>query len=263
MNKKVLLSFDIEEFDLPREGGIDISLQDAMSVSKQGTIEILKLLKSENVRATFFCTTTFAENAPELIKQMIADGHEVASHGCNHSDVKNEDIARSKNILENRFGIKIYGYRQPRMFATDVELLTQSGYLYDTSVHPAFIPGRYMNLNEPMYPYKRGGILEIPVSVTPTLRLPVFWLALHNYPMMLYTFLAKSILSRTKKFIVYFHPWEFVDLNAYPQYKISWIIRRNSGPKLVARLQKLIATFKKENAIFTTFHDSLEDYKEI
>ena len=63
----ILLSFDTEEFDVPREHGVDISLEESMKVSTEGTNRILDVLKRNGVRATFFCTGTFAEHAPEVI----------------------------------------------------------------------------------------------------------------------------------------------------------------------------------------------------
>lgn len=50
----ILLSFDTEEFDVPREHGVDFSLEQGMAVSKVGTNRILDVLKQNGVRATFF-----------------------------------------------------------------------------------------------------------------------------------------------------------------------------------------------------------------
>ena len=60
----ILLSFDTEEFDVPREHGVDFPLDEAMKVSVYGTNRILDCLKKNGVKATFFCTSNFAENAP-------------------------------------------------------------------------------------------------------------------------------------------------------------------------------------------------------
>ena len=60
----ILLSFDTEEFDVPREHGVEYSLEEGMKVSIFGTNRILDTLKENNVKATFFCTGNFAENAP-------------------------------------------------------------------------------------------------------------------------------------------------------------------------------------------------------
>ena len=66
---KILLSFDTEEFDVPKEHGVDFTLEQGMEVSKVGTNRILDVLKENGVKATFFCTGNFARLAPEVIAQ--------------------------------------------------------------------------------------------------------------------------------------------------------------------------------------------------
>ena len=111
----ILLSFDTEEFDVPREHGVDFPLDKAMEVSVYGTNKILDCLKKNGARATFFCTSNFAENAPEVMHRIMDEGHEVAAHGCDHWQPQASDVSRSKEILERLTGRKIEGYRQPRM----------------------------------------------------------------------------------------------------------------------------------------------------
>ena len=67
----ILLSFDTEEFDVPREHGVDFPLDEAMKVSVYGTNRILDCLKKNEVKATFFCTSNFAENASEVMRRII------------------------------------------------------------------------------------------------------------------------------------------------------------------------------------------------
>ena len=64
----ILLSFDTEEFDVPREHGVTYdTLTEGMEVSRYGTLRILDCLKECGVKGTFFCTTNFAENAPDVM----------------------------------------------------------------------------------------------------------------------------------------------------------------------------------------------------
>ena len=249
----ILLSFDIEEFDLPRESGVQITLEEAMPVSDKGTNIILDVLKEEHVKATFFCTTTFAKHAPLTVKRIIDEGHELASHGCDHWKPKAEDVIHSKRILEEQTGLTIKGYRQPRMFPVSDEEIERQGYLYNSSLHPAFIPGRYMHLNEPRTPFMKGHILEIPMSVSPYVRIPLFWLACHNYPFFLYKSLCRWTHNHDGQFVIYFHPWEFYELSEHPEWKIPYIIRHNSGENMRKRLLHLIQAFKKDQAQFITF----------
>lgn len=253
--RKILLSFDTEEFDLPREQGVDIPIEEAMAVSVRGTSAILDILGRHKVKATFFCTTTFAVNAPEIMRRIIDEGHEIASHGCDHTNPTEDDVARSKAELEKLFDIKIRGYRQPRMFEVNDRAIQAAGYAYNSSIHPAFIPGRYMHLDQPRVPFMNDSVLEIPASVSPWFRLPVFWLACHNYPFWIYRRLARWTLRHDGQFVIYFHPWEFVDLGDNPEWKIPLIIRRHSGDGMAKRLDKLISMFKKDNAEFVTYSD--------
>ena len=92
----ILLSFDTEEFDVPREHGVDYdTLKEGMEVSKYGTNRILDCLEECGVRGTFFCTTNFATHAPEVMQRIINGGHEVAAHGCDHWNPKADDVINS------------------------------------------------------------------------------------------------------------------------------------------------------------------------
>ena len=100
----ILLSFDTEEFDVPREHGVDISLEEGMRVSVDGTRKILDCLKANGVKATFFCTGNFAEQAPEMIRRIVEEGHETACHGVDHWRPKADDVFVSKEIIERVSG---------------------------------------------------------------------------------------------------------------------------------------------------------------
>ena len=200
---KVLLSFDVEEFDLPREHGTEISLENGIKVSKSGLLKILKILEKQNVVATFFCTANFVKAEPELIKKIASTGHEIAGHGVDHFMPKQDDVKVSKKTIEKELGIRIVGYRQPRMQAINYKVMKELGYVYDSSVNPAFIPGRYNHLDIPRKPYVRNDVLEIPTSVATVFRVPLFWLALHLFPQKLYFGLVKMSLRKTGYFATY------------------------------------------------------------
>lgn len=252
----VLLSFDTEEFDVPREHGVDISLDEAMRVSVDGTTRILDILKEcGGVKATFFCTVTFARHAPQVMRRIIDEGHEVASHGVDHTHPAATDVAVSKAELERQLGIIVNGYRQPRMFPVDEAELERAGYLYNSSLHPTFIPGRYMHLDVPRVPFFQGKVLQIPASVSPWLRLPVFWLACHHYPQWLYRWLCRWTHRHDGLFVIYFHPWEFFPLDGHPQWHLPYTVRHNSGDEMARRLKRLITMFRDDKAVFETFTD--------
>ncbi len=250
----ILLSFDTEEFDVPRESGVVYNtLTEGMEVSTYGTERILDILERNNVKATFFCTANFAQHAPATMKRIVDGGHEVASHGCDHWQPKASDVTTSKPILEKISGKPVNGYRQPRMFPVSDNDIRQAGYLYNSSINPCFIPGHYNHLRTPRVPFMRDGLLEIPVAVTPWLRIPLFWLALHNFPLWLYKALARRCHNHDGHFATYFHPWEFYPLGQHPEFKTKFITRNHAGHAMEQRLDAVIKMFKAEGAQFATY----------
>jgi len=257
----ILLSFDTEEFDVPREHGVDFTLEQGMKVSVEGTNRILDVLKQNGVRATFFCTGNFAEHAPEVMRRIMDEGHEVACHGVDHWQPKATDFARSKEIVERVTGRTVCGYRQPRMFPVSDEEIEKAGYRYNSSLNPAFIPGRYMHLTAPRTWFMKGRVMQIPASVSPLIRFPLFWLSLHNLPEGLYHWLVRRTLGHDGYFVTYFHPWEFYDLKEHPEYKMPFIIRRHSGREHCRRLQHVIRMLKERGEEFCTYAEFTQRHR--
>lgn len=251
----ILLSFDTEEFDVPREHGVDFTLEEGMKVSVEGTHRILDVLKTNGVRATFFCTGNFAEHAPEVVRRIVDEGHEVACHGVDHWQPKETDFARSKEIVERVAGRTVNGYRQPRMFPVVESEIKRAGYRYNSSLNPAFVPGRYMHLTAPRTWFVEDGVMQIPASVTPWLRFPLFWLSLHNLPEVLYHWMVRRTLRHDGYFATYFHPWEFYDLKEHPEFRMPFIIRNNSGRQMMQRLDSLIRMLKDRRYEFITYNE--------
>lgn len=50
------------------------------------TADILAALAARNLRATFFLTGKWAEQNPDLVRQIHAAGHEISNHSYNHPD---------------------------------------------------------------------------------------------------------------------------------------------------------------------------------
>lgn len=251
----VLLSFDTEEFDVPLEHGVNISFEHQMEVSIAGTNKILDCLERHQTKATFFCTVTFALHAPEVMKRILSGGHEIASHGYYHSEFKEEHLKESKVKLEELTHTSVRGYRQARMMPVSEKAIADAGYAYNSSLNPTFIPGRYMNLATSRTCFMKEGVLQIPVSVTPWLRFPLFWLSCHTLPKGLYRRLCHRTLKHDGYFATYFHPWEFYPLAQHPEWRIPFIIKNNSGQGMEKRLNEFIVYFKKRGVPFATYSD--------
>lgn len=216
------------------------------------------MLKANDVKATFFCTGNFAENAPNVMHRIIQEGHEVACHGIDHWQPKDTDFTRSKEIVERVTGVTVTGYRQPRMFPVVESEIRKAGYRYNSSLNPAFIPGRYMNLTTPRTWFMKEGVMQIPASVTPWLRFPLFWLSLHNLPEWAYHRMVRRVLNHDGYFVTYFHPWEFYELKNHPEFKMPFIIRNHSGQEMVGRLDRLIKMLKNEGHRFITYNEFVD-----
>ena len=238
---KIFLSFDIEEFDLPEEFGATISDTDKIAIPALGTTRILDLLASKKVCATFFCTFFFAEKQPELIRRMVAEGHEIASHGMNHTTFQINDLRQSREKLEELTGVSVKGFRMPRLAHASAEDIFMGGYSYDSSVNPTWLPGRYNHLGAPKHPFKEQcGLQEYPISVTPLLRFPLFWLSYKNIPLFLYKRLAGFSARHLGFFNLYLHPWEFNERCREPQWHIPVRITRHAGIPYMKRLSSFI-----------------------
>jgi peptidoglycan/xylan/chitin deacetylase (PgdA/CDA1 family) len=246
-NRKVLLTFDLEEFDIPNEFGPELPWEEQLFVGRKGMAAVTEVLDLHQIPVTIFTTAAYAdENRLQL--HSLARKHEIGSHTYYHSSFKDEDLLRSKNTLEEITGKDVFGLRMPRMRPVDMFLVKQAGYAYDSSVNPTFIPGKYNNSHLPKTVYQEKDMYRIPCSVSPNFRIPLFWLAFKNFPYFLYKKLAIYTLQKYGYLNLYFHPWEFTDISAY---KLPAYVKRLSGNKLVERLHLLINDLAKEGSFET------------
>ena len=114
----------------------------------RNTDRLLELFAASEVKATFFVLGWVAERFPGLVRRIVGDGHELASHGYEHrlvySQTRREfrdDLRRARLALEQAGGCPVLGYRAPSysivresLWALDV--LIEEGYDYDSSIYP-------------------------------------------------------------------------------------------------------------------------------
>jgi polysaccharide deacetylase family protein (PEP-CTERM system associated) len=139
--------------------------------------KILEMFDRAGVKGTFFTLGWVCQNFPELVRNIAAAGHEIASHGIEHSRVGTfsqaefrVDAEESRKRLEDVSGVPVIGYRAPSfsigrntLWAHDV--LAEAGYTYSSSVFP--IQHDHYGLPEaPRFPFRssKTGVLEIPMS---------------------------------------------------------------------------------------------------
>lgn len=249
----ILLTFDLEEFDIPNEYGSNLPWEEQLMVGRKGMIAVSEILDFHKIPITIFTTAAYAQENREQL-QALAWQHEIASHTYYHSKYNDEDLVRSRLALEEITGTKIYGLRMPRMRPVSMSCVKQAGYQYDSSINPTLIPGKYDNTHLPRTLYLEDGMYRVPCAVSPRFRIPLFWLAFKNFPYSFYKKLAIKTLSNYGYLNLYFHPWEFTDISSY---KLPGYVKRPSGDKLVDRLHKLINDLKKEGS-FNTINNFLQ-----
>lgn len=250
----VLLSFDIEEFDMPLEYHGEIPFEEQILISQKGLKKILDILEKHEIKATFFSTVIFAEHSQELIRRLLNDGHELASHTWFHSSFENKHLKESREKLEEQFSTKITGLRMPRMAPVDNEEVTKAGYTYNSSINPTLLPGRYNNLNVSRTYFPEGEVLHIPASVSPVFRIPLFWLSFHNFPLQVYQYLALKTLKKDGYLNLYFHPWEFSDIKD-TTFKLPSYTTKKTGDEMVDRFDRFVGWLKEKNCTFGTFQE--------
>lgn len=250
------LSFDVEEFDLPLEFDKPIALDEQMRLGAQGFERVLELLAELRAPATMFTTGTFACRFPELVRQAHAQGHEIASHGLTHGPLEPGDLLASRTLLEDLIGARVLGFRRARMAPTPPIDIARAGYVYNATLNPTWVPGRYNHLRKPRRPFverlpgagpdnQAAELVCIPASVTPLVRFPLFWLAFKNAPPPVFCLASGWVLSSDRELNTYFHPWEFSDL---PEMGLPGSIVRHSGLPLLTRLRGLITWLQARGA---------------
>ena len=236
MISSIVLSIDVEEFDMPLEYGHSIPIEKQMEAGKKGLDALMPILEKHRIITTLFTTANFALTFSDSIAS-LSNKHEIASHTYFHSTFEYSHLLESKLVLEQITQKKITGLRMPRMKKINHHEIIKAGYTYDSSVHPTWIPGRYNNLHLPRTIFQKDSLTIVPASVTNPLRIPLFWLAFKNYPYAFFKNACIQILKKDGFLCLYFHPWEFIDLG---EFNIPHYCKRIDGNALLDRLEKLI-----------------------
>jgi peptidoglycan/xylan/chitin deacetylase (PgdA/CDA1 family) len=254
MTPKVLLSFDVEEFDMPLEYNFNIAIETQMEIGKKGLDNLMPILNDQNYRTTLFTTANFANKYPDSIKA-LSEKHEIASHTFYHSKFSTVDLLASRIRLEEIIQKPVKGLRMPRMRQVPVGDINEAGYSYDASIHPTWLPGRYNNFNLPRTKYSEQGLIRVPASVSPNFRIPLFWLSFKNFPYAMYLKLALQTLKKDGYLSLYFHPWEFTNITAFglPKYTT-----KGTDNELIDKLYRLLNDLNKQ-AEFVTMGDFIQN----
>jgi len=185
---------------------------------------ILDILDGAGVHATFFTLGWIGERYPEMVQRIVAQGHELASHGYAHEratalepDAFSADVVLAKAVLEDVAGAEVQGYRAPSFSIGEknrwaYDCLAEAGYRYSSSIYP-ILHDHYGCPDAPRFTHDVGtGLVEVPITTARWLR--------KNWPaggggyfrLMPYA-VSRWLIQRVNTIdgesaIFYFHPWE-------------------------------------------------------
>lgn len=229
------------------------------------TRRLLEIFAAHDCRVTFFVLGEIAEWYPDLIREIAAHGHEIASHGMRHVDIPvlgherfGRELGESLDLLERLTGMRPVGYRAPNLVYPSwaTRILEQHGIRYDSSVAVSrAVGGKYQGWSHaPLSPYRpsyddiaaRGDarIVEVPLPSFPVLNVAagssIFTRVIGYH----WTSVALRSRVRTGDTAYYVHPWEFA---RRPQTSGHWlrnrIFLRRMGPWMDRTLNRILGHF--------------------
>jgi polysaccharide deacetylase family protein (PEP-CTERM system associated) len=206
---------------------IDRSDWDRLPCRVEGNVDrILALFDEFDIKATFFTLGWIAERYPAMVCRIVAEGHELASHGWSHvrvteldADAFRADVVRTKSVLEDIGGSAVRGYRAPsysigagNLWA--LRVLEETGHRYSSSIYP-IRHDLYGMPDAPRFAFTPEGcreLVEVPVT---TIMLAGSkrpcggggYFRLYPYA---YSRWALRCVNRRdgRSAVFYFHPWE-------------------------------------------------------
>lgn len=244
---------------------IDRADWDTLSCRVERNVDlILAILAEHKARATCFTLGWIAERYPELVRRIVAQGHELASHGYDHQRVTSQnrmqfsqDVTRAKHLLEDIGGVSVKGYRAPSFSIGStnlwaLETLKEAGYSYSSSIYPV----RHDHYGMPeaprfaFYPHGAEGLLELPLTTVSVFNrnLPAGgggYFRLFPYSVSRWCMRRVNTVDH-RPCIFYFHPWE-IDPGQPRQRGISMKTRFRHYVNLSSmerRIRALVNDFK-------------------
>jgi polysaccharide deacetylase family protein (PEP-CTERM system associated) len=191
---------------------------------ERNTERILDILAESDAQATFFVLGWIAQRHPALVRRIVADGHELASHGFNHMRIDRlspeefrADVQQSKRVLEDASGVAVRGYRAPtfsisRNSTWAHAILLEEGYRYSSSVYPRK-HDLYGSPGAPRTPFAPlPGFVEVPLTTIRIFRVDVPASGGGYFRLFPYR-LTRWLVDRANSAngapaVFYLHPWE-------------------------------------------------------
>jgi polysaccharide deacetylase family protein (PEP-CTERM system associated) len=274
---KAVMSVDVEEwFHIP-EGLDNIIPFDKWDGAVQRIQHVMpriwNVFEKNKITATFFFLGWIAERHPDLVKETLRRGHEIATHGYAHKLIYNQtreefknDIHKAISILENISGRSVIGYRAPGFSITPetawaFEILAGEGIKYDSSIFPGKrLLGHYDSFNKEPSIVTAGGqeLIEFPQTVADFgfMRLSCFGGGYFRlFPKYFILKMASGIDRSGRPLILYIHPRD-MDMDQ-PQIKFPFLRHLRHYINISTTEQKLDFISGRFN--FNSFETLIQD----
>jgi len=234
------------------------------------TRRLLALCDELDCRATFFTVGLLARAAPDLVKAIAAQGHEIAYHSHAHVSLTRQDLqsfraetSADKDFIEQLIGKPVLGFRAPRFSLTPqsvwaTAVLADMGFRYSSSVMPTGL-SRFGFAATPRTPFLwPSGLLELPLPVAACGPLAIPYLG------GIYLYAMPALLTRRwlnaappeSLLWTYTHPYDFDVTERFAPMPhtplwvslVLWLARRRAEPQLRRVLTGRAATTLGERA---------------
>ncbi len=290
-----VFSCDLDTVDRHLQGyGIE-DLPACDRIYRTAVPRLLELLDELGVRGVFFFIGRDAEQEAPLLRQMVAAGHEVASHSMTHpqpfrtldDQTLAEEVDRSRQRLSSACGTEVIGFRAPAwdVDARVLERIAGAGYRYDASVFPTPVliasrlsayrrsanKGSIFSMDlighafAPALPHRAGagtnGLVEFPISVTRWLRLPIYHTFQYFIPPRIFGRGVRALLRSGRPVCYEFHAADLLDLAGDG---IDPRMDRHPGMRLPlaqkrAMLRETLAAIARERRV-VTYRQALAEF---
>jgi len=242
VKRAILLTWDVEEYDAPVDFGARPLADGGLSRGVEIWRQWLEASARWKAPGTVFVTARLAERATDLLRETRGLGHEIASHAWSHEKNADLELEKSRRRLSDLAGAEVAGFRSPRLRPVPLQQVKSAGYRYDASSNPAIVPGRYWRISQKRRPHRESGIWEVPASVLPLIRFPLFWASFHLLPLPLYLTACRMLMAWDGVLTLYFHPWELSELE---EKEIPFWVRRRSRRRRMERMEILIRSLSE------------------
>lgn len=233
-----------------------------------GAARILDLLKSHDIRSTWFIPGFTIETYPAVCEAVAHAGHEVAHHSWAHvapanqtREQEEEDMIRANDAIRRLVGTKARGYRSPAWDhgANTIELLLAHGFQYDSSLMGGdYRPyrarlGDVAELGKPYGFGKETSLIEMPISWT-----------MDDHPHFEFMRLPNLVMPGLQSPRTVLQGW--LDEFLYMKKSVDWgVLTYTMHPYVIGRgfrmlhLEELVARLVQEGAVFMTMQEAAQE----